>query len=596
MRPVDGSAADTSLAAGTHRAGRRPWQACLGWGFLVALIVVQFVLFRRHALREVVWAYPDHYDQAYYLQQTYTLYERMRAVGCWSALVEHVGTPRPQGILFPVPAALLFLLTGPSRLAALAVGFAYFSLFQAALFGTLRWLTRRWAAAFLGLGLLLAALSPFLANGGLTDYRIDFTAMCLFGLVLCLVVRSRLFASRGWSAAAGAACSWLLLCRYLTAAYLTGVFGLVLLFLLVRRWRHRTEPELRPLANRQLVGLALAGAVVLGLCLPPLWHSREALYKYYVVGHVTGAEKAIFVLAANIKTTVEQLLFYPQSVAIRHLGETFLGLTTILLGTASLLGLVRVLSRARPGHSDRLDWAGTAFGLACSLLVPYALLTLDEAKSEMACNILVPPTVWLILLPVAWVSRARQGESRPGLRAAGVAALAAVAFAGGLFTQVNQYLAPGYFTQHRRDVVAISRLFDRVAEHCRAASCRTPRVSVTSLQSDYLAPVVIPPFVYERHRLLLLPREGKLGSTAFGVTAEEAIEDVRQSDVVILAGTTGVPSPFPFDECMKGLYPQLEQFCEETLTPLGRFCIFGQDVRVYGRPRPETGTAAPAPD
>jgi hypothetical protein len=583
MPSVEGRAVETDGAA-ADRGARWPWQAVLGWGVLAGLVLFQFVLFRRHALREVVWAYPDHYDQAYYLQQAYTLYERMRAAGCWAALVEHVRTPRPQGILFPVPAALLFLLTGPSRLAALAVSFAHFALFQTALFGTIRWLTRRWAAAFLGVGLLLAAVSPFMANGGLTDYRIDFTAMCLFGLVLCLVVRSRLFASRGWSAAAGVACSWLLLTRYLTAAYLTGIFGLVLLFLAVRRWRHRADPDLRPLANRQLLGLALAGAVVLGVCLPPLWHSREALYNYYVVGHVTGAEKAIYVAAANIQGTVEQLLFYPRTVAAGHLGETFLALAAVLLGTAAALGLVRLLSRSRPCPAGRLDWAGTAFGVFCCLLVPYGLLTLDEAKSEMACNILLPPTAWLILLPVAWALRARASESRPRLRAAGFTALAGAALAAGLATQVTHYWEPGFFTQHRRDVLAVTRLFDCVAEHCREADCANPRIATTSIQADYLAPIVIPAFTYERHGLLLVPRGGLLGSTFFKVTAEEALDDLRQSDVVILADPAGTSSPYPIDECMKGLYPELRKFCEERMTPLGRFRIFHQDVRLYAPP------------
>lgn len=601
MATTDKTAAGTEpggLGAGGDLPGRtgrggwaRPsWQAALGWCLVAGLIVLQFVLFRRHAAREVAWAYPDHYDQAYYLHQVYTLYERMRAAGWWHGLVEHLTTPRPQGTLFPVPAALLFLLVGPSRLAALSVNFAHFAVLQALVVATLRWLTRRWSVPFLGLGLLLAAASPFVGNGGLLDYRIDFAAWCLFGVVLCLVVRSRLFASRRWSVAVGAACAWLSLSRFLTLAYLGGIAALMVVFLLARRWRHRADPGRRRHADRQLVGLALASALALGAVAPALWNSREAIYGYYVVGHVTGAEKHFRGLGTNA-TTAGVLLYYPRAVSTDHLGGTFLVLAAVLLGACAALGLIQRLARPRPGSSAGFDWTGVGFFLVCCLAVPYALLTLDESKSSIACSILVPPALWLVLLAPAAVSRVLSAGPDWAPRTVGFTALAAAVLAGGAYTQAGHYREHRFFTKHRPDVENVARIFDLLEQHCRQTGCLTPRVAVTSIQADYLSPIVVPAFLYERHGVLINPRVGKLGGTLFRVTAAEAFAELRESDFVILADPARLRSPYPFDQCMKELYPQLKRYCDDTLVPLRHFRVFRQDVILYVRPG--SGAAGP---
>jgi hypothetical protein len=575
--------ATTGSRAGPDGRPRPLWQAILGWCLVTGLIALQFALFRRHALREVVWAYPDHYDQAYYLGQAYTLYERFRTAGVWPGLTEHLATPRPQGILFPVPAALLFLLVGPSRLAALSVGLAHFALLQVLLVGTLRWLTRRWSVALLGLGLLLAAATPFTANGGLLDYRIDFTACCLFGVVLCLVVRSRLFASRRWSAAAGIACAGLILFRFLTLAYLGGIAALVLLFLLARCWRGRPDPERRRLAARQLGGLALAGSVALATAGPLLWINRQAIYAYYIIGHFNSPQKHIRALGHGTVDVVGQLFFYPRTVATAHLGATFAVLTGAVLVLAVGLGLARRLARPQAA-AERADWAGTGFFLLCCLAVPYGLLTLDQAKSWEACNILVPPVLWLVLLAAAAVSRVRPADLAPRLRTAAFAALAAAVLAGGIFAQVRSYRRHSYFTQHRPDVEEVTRLFDLVEQHCRRTHYLTPHVAVTSNAADYLTPVIIPAFLYERHGVLIRPSVGSLGGTIYEVSAAEALADLQKSDVVLLADPAGVRSPYPFDRCMKDLYPELKRYCDYNLWPARRSHLFHQDVTLYVRP------------
>src|SRR5262249_36123381 len=140
----------------------------------------------------------------------------------------------PQGVMIQVQGSLLFLLLGPSRLSALTLNFIYFALLQCVLAATLRWLSGRWSLALLGVGLLLSAKTPFFWAGGLMDFRIDFISFCLFGIFMCVVLRSRMFVSRRWSLVVGLVGANMALFRFLTLAYLGGILGLLFLFLCVR--------------------------------------------------------------------------------------------------------------------------------------------------------------------------------------------------------------------------------------------------------------------------------------------------------------------------------------------------------------------------
>src|SRR5262249_30903394 len=158
--------------------------------------------------------------------------------------------------------ALLFLVLGPTRLSALTVNFCYFALLQGVLAGTVSWLSRRWSLALAALGLLLACGTLYYPSGGLFDFRLDFAAFCLYGVVVGLALRSGLFLSRRWSLAVGAATGVLLLTRHLTAPYAGVVFVGFFLFLCARWYLRRHDPRVRAAVLRRLGGLALAGAVV----------------------------------------------------------------------------------------------------------------------------------------------------------------------------------------------------------------------------------------------------------------------------------------------------------------------------------------------
>src|SRR5262249_55260118 len=163
---------------------------------------------------------------------------------------------------------------GASRLSALTLNFIHFALLQVALAWVLLWLSKRWSVALFAVGLLLTAGAPFWWVGGLMDFRIDFMAMSLFGVFACLLLRSGVCASRGWSLAAGALAGLCVLTRFLTMLYFTALFGILFVAFAARWWFGRGR---RPESAARVVNLVLAGAVLVGCCLPGVWVHRHGL-------------------------------------------------------------------------------------------------------------------------------------------------------------------------------------------------------------------------------------------------------------------------------------------------------------------------------
>src|SRR5262249_9871872 len=223
----------------------------------------QYGMFRVYAEREVTWCYPRGYDQTVYLTRSYACYEQIIKDGPLQGVLSALRQPLANGLVFELEASLLFLVLGPSRLSALTLSFAHFALFQVVLAGTLRWRTGRWGPAFLGVGLLLTAATTLYHHGGMAHVPLHFVAFCLYGVCLCAVLRSGVFASWRWSLAAGAAAAWLVLTRHLSAVYLAGAcagfLGLLGLGLL------RRDPGRRRLTGRRVAGLLLAGLTLAAL-------------------------------------------------------------------------------------------------------------------------------------------------------------------------------------------------------------------------------------------------------------------------------------------------------------------------------------------
>lgn len=533
----------------------------LGWGLVGLLILFQGALFFQYARREVTWFVPRGFDQAAYLEQAYRqhdrLLERGLARGTWAGLTQH----SPNGVLLPVHAGLWFLLLGPTRLAALALNFAFFAAYQGVLVAVLRWRAQSWPVALYGLGLLLTASTPFMWAGGLADFRIDFVAFCLFGILLCAVVRSGFLTLRRWAAAAGVVAGLLVLYRFITAVYLAGILGLFMMSLGVGLLR--CDPEARRKGLRRLSGALAFGLTLAAVSAPLLWHNREHLWAYYVGNHLLGPEKNVRAAEFGVTSTAQSLLFYPRSVVTDHAGPLFLLLAALGAGTALLL---RRASAARGGALAA--W----FFMGICLVVPWVVLTANVSKSPVVGGILVPPLLWLSLLPLVGAGRGKV-----------LTILASVAVACGAWFQAERACRRDFATRHAELAAEMIALYEEVFDRCRERRMLAPVVSVDSV-CDLLWPTALNAFAFECHGLPLGATLA-LGGGILEVDEATALRELGRSDFVLFTGGGHLgEGTYPFFRSMEGLRPIIRDYCDREMVLLREFDGAGRPLRLYMRP------------
>jgi hypothetical protein len=540
--------------------------------FLAVLLSVEFVLFRGFVAREIAPEPPRNNDQSVYLQEAYRIHRQASDEGVGRALRAAAERSGPTGLLFPIEGAVVCLVAGPSRVSALTVNFLLFALLQIAVFAALVSTFRRFSFAAFGLGLLLLARSPFFWAGGLTDFRIDLAACCLYGVFLAAALRSSFFTSRVWSIASGLSAGLCILNRYLTIAYFAGL-ALAVLPGVVILARARSS-QARWSRSRVLSPLLAAGSALL-ICGPVLWANRRAMWQYYFVGHF-GGDGVIRARAVGIQTG---LFYYPRSILSAHPGPAAV-LATIVVA-AGLLYFVRVRT-AIPDHaSSTLFREGLVF-FSTAFAVPFALLARDPDKSPVVGSIFVPPLLFLSLWLLAnWSGllpgqKIREGSDR-FWRITGPAVLAAgfLTFASRL-TWAGPAPDPG-----RREA---ARLHDVTAGFAIREGWKTGIVSSDRFDDSFDAHT-LSVFSFEREGLYL-DFEAGLPAGIHAVDPVTALDVVRRSRFVLLTESETRSGGLPYDQSMRPLTDGLSSVCREGFVPLGRFRLSGRTAVLWAQRGP----------
>jgi hypothetical protein len=535
---------------------------------LAAVFAAESALFCVVTSRHHAWIYPRWNDQLEYLGQAYDGYEHMRLHGFARAAWHTLTLGAPQGSLHAFLALLVFMVAGPSRSAALAVNLLAFLALQAATFGAARRISGSASIAWASVALLAAVAFPW--SGGAAsavDFRLDWMASCAYGVALAAAIESDGFRSTRWAALFGAAAGVVILIRHLTAVYL----ALILLFLMV--WL-LSRPDGRARCGR----LLLAAAVAAGLSGPALWASRFAIHSYYWFGQIAGPESAVRAsrtgLVESIKWLFTQLLFYQ------------VGLGAALLG----LGAACALLAARSGGNSRRE-PGSAFGLSlCDawaatlafLGAPAAVLSFHPIKAPQALCILIPSTVWIVIL--TWTHLAR------GMARVCVAAICGMTTLIGALLFVGAETRQSASVEKTADFRRINALSDYLFFRAEESELARPRVAVTWFV-DGLNASALQVLGYERHGRML-PFVLVMPTSLFGLTRDVAMGNLADSDFVCLV--TRAAPVFPFDLRMMDLLPETRRWCEGHLRHVGDLDNAGLSVSVYERPalgRQATGSA-----
>ena len=590
-RPPEAEISEAGAMARTEALSRAArLRNRIGWLFVIALLLAQFGLWRQFVLREVAWAYPTNFDQLAYLEQSYQTYERILSHGLVTGLEEGMGLRfghlpmNAAGATLHLQAAVLYLMMGASRLSALSLNFLYWAAFQLVLIATLRWLTARWDATFLGLGLLLTTITPFFATGGsLFDFRLDFIAFCLFGIFVCAVIRSGVFADWRWSALAGVVAALLGTFRFITLVYLLAIFitfGVFLLAQWAARWRDLPGQQM---VQRRIRGMIVAGLIIAIFAGPVIWHHREAIRSYYGL-HVSGEEKALRAQQSGTTTLWANLKFYPNSLVDDHAGYGFVILASLVLAMAVATAALRAARgvRSRPAIDSA---AAVAFTVIC-LIIPYLVLTRDTAKSPIVAGIMVAPLVWLVLLAALWLFGSAGRIARPRIASRVMAAASVLAMLAATYLQFSQYSRHSPLGAHRAEVEKVDAMWDRMARDCQVLGWTSPAIASDALQ-EFLYHKILAILAYEKYGVLL-NAGATVGNRLEIYDAKELYDRLALSDFAIVSRNTGPPTfEFPFDRQMREWHGDILKWCRQNMVELEHDDLgvpFDREITLFIRP------------
>jgi hypothetical protein len=230
--------------------------------------------------------------------------------------------------------------------------FFTFVLLQLFAFPTAHAVCRRTEYGYMIVGLVLCQTTAWFWAGGLFDFRIDFCAYCFYGIWVCAVVRSDVFLDRRWSIGCGVIGSILVLNRFLTISYLSGVSLGTLAVLVIITAVKRADAGLVIRMRRRLSNFGIYFGIFTAIVAPFLIRNWPAIHEYYVVGHGISAEKEVRALELGIHDLAGHLLFYPSSVIRDHWGPAFLWAAALAILAA--IGL-RLLNRQRITSNGQRD-------------------------------------------------------------------------------------------------------------------------------------------------------------------------------------------------------------------------------------------------
>lgn len=535
------------------------------WLWLAAglLMLAEFLLFDRMTSRNQTPVYPRWSDQIQYLREAYSAFEQAKSHGLAAGLKFALGKTAPQGTLHDTSALLVFWLVGsPSRSAALSLNILVFLAWQAALLFTILRLTASRTLGWMAFGLLLCLAWPWSEEAGsAVDFRLDHAAMCLLGVTSCLVLLTNGFRSAGWSIAFGAGVGVTLLERFLTGAYFAPIFCGAALWLFCGRDR-----------GLRLRNLVLAGGMATALALPAFWHNRTAIYNYYWVGQVTGAESTARLRGFDLWESVRFIFGH---LGDMHLGAWFGWTVAIISG---LLAGLYLLGPRKSGAGWAAGWflAGLAF-----LLLPAAVLIFHRQKSEFVLGVLVPGVVLLVLWLWQLLWTRIDFVSPPAWRRLLPAIPALAALGAGGFFFVQRQLGFPHSPEFLTSVREVNRMADRIFTASRTLGLTHPYIGVDQIV-DFIDAPILQVICYERHHVWV-PFVIQLPDSILADRDESILYRLKLCDFVVLTDEMPGDGYWPYDKQMRRLYPQLKEWCDTHLQPVETFHPFGRRMTLYQR-------------
>jgi hypothetical protein len=556
--------------------------------FLLILMTIESIVFYVQVAINVAPFYPPNHDQTGHLIKAYDMVTTMRDFGIGAGLKGLVTPYGPHGAIFPLQGALLSLFLGVGRAGVLTVNLVLFLLLQLVMFWLVKWKTRRESDAWLSVALVLLLQSPFFFAGGIFDFRIDFFALCAFGIWTCVVLRSGVFRNLRWSVLAGLVGAWLVCTRYISFVYLAPILA-VLLVAYAIAWLGAATRFRRAAAWIRSRNILVSGLIMAGAVSPFLWINRSIIYDYYFVSMFVSGEKEIRAQQLSLQSLWDHLLFYPKSVLFDHLGGPLLVAGGVLLIWSCLcIGASGRRGRADFWQNLRRQRHALLF-LGATILVPLAFLNLSVHKSPVIGGILCVPFLLVILMFVSACRDGGRASGRDGAQflLAWTSGIGSGYVVGGfvIITMLAFMYRAGTPKSGLQyvDEAAINDVYDKIIRYVVESGNASPSISTDRI-ADYLGPNLLMVASYERFGRLI-PFLQMFPTSVLASSREDALALSTRSDIVILTDPVlGRSDPFPLNSAIRDYWGNLRTLVAANFAPLMSTTIQGIPLRVFVKP------------
>lgn len=540
------------------------------WLLFCSVIIIEFLLFHTYVLREIVDFYPSSFDQSGYLSTAYQLYEKLMSHGLLHFnLIKAAFSP--PSISFLSQTTLFFLFVGASRFSALLFGFTCFVLLQWMLMNTILFLTRHYSIALLFLGLVLSTGVLFSIPGGMIDFRIDFTAFCLYGIFVCSILRSKVFLDTQWTIVSALLACWLMLTRSISIIYVAEIIFFITLYYCSLYYQSRIE------IKKHLKNIGLFSITTLVIVVPFLWILHDKIYNYYIIGHIIGEENHIRMAEVGNTTLLSNIFYYPISILMNHLGKATLCLLVVLF-------LVTIIQKFRQKtHTQTNDYSPFFLNfkyniifLTIAFLVPLITLSFDTVKSPVVGGIVIIPLLWIILFGFIFFCHSLTGKF--------FKFLAIFFLLAGLFNWVHHF-SRDLDTYRENKNGQITQMYLDIGDYAQKSHWKHFTFSSDQI-IDYLMIGDLNSLYYEQRGVLLDNSPTPLGGAIFAINQQDAINALNNSDVFIMnmgKYPTSISSVFPYNKTIAPLRPELKAIADKQLMTLGNYHFHSSTYRVYVR-------------
>ena len=564
---------------------------------LACLFIIETVIFYWTVTRNVSPFYPINFDQVSYYFDSYAIIDK----GWLAVIDEFIHVKHPTGVGLTAQGAIFGLLFGANRTVIVSLNLIYFLALQLALFRVIFERTRSFDLAWFSLALIIACPTIFNRAGGIYDFRPDFLALCLYGVLICSILWSEtfLYASRSWIVAAAAIV--LISFRFFTALYVAGILSCLLTILVWSAVKSNSSDD-RSLARLRARNLLAASIVIALIAAPLLFGARHELYEYYLLGHVLGEEKYIRAHQLGLYTVLDHVLYYPKSVYKDHLGWLSVALTVFIF--AFSVGIFLLLHLPKEVLLQRLKRYGLdLIVLGIGSLIPIAALTTDIAKSPVVAGIIIVPIIMLFtfLCAVFWPTGTSEGVGQDAARktvrvpekdlAVFFTSHAEILREIGVVVAVT--LGLGYFVvcglappddKSMADLHRITEINDAIDRYVIQNSLTNPGISFDRV-TDYMNLPTVKLFFFERyHRIIYFqPLFGNYNSGIFATPSDVAMQLIMKSDIVVLTDPVRGRPGYPMDKKITEYWDEIAAWTRKNRTLFYSTVILGVPHEVYVR-------------